>query len=567
MEQKKKNNKKILIIILIIVIFIVCVGLIIYLNKESLNLVGNSNVNAPQLVEGMTPVKWNGNQWIETTTDDKEWYNYSNKKWANVKLADGSMFVWIPRSAYKITNGYHGEGLDYSRQSSLSDSTKQGGTIEIAFLNGISNVTFNNKTIDISNTNSQNDYVVHPAFKFGNEELQGIWVAKYEASRTDSTDTSVGNSKMLSFKDNSLSITDYDINNAMYYCRNMENQDIYGWTEQNGIIANTGDIIDDSNNFDTHLMKNVEWGAVCYLVESKYGINREITGNTSLISAKGGISSTTTGNETGIYDMAGQNAEFVSAYYNWGENNSSLNKYTNATKFNKKYVDVYNSYGTDNYGEAIYETSKDKIARRSWYEGQSDIEMSYPFFVRGKSSYSNSIYSYHTTSGDKSNDYSNYKIGFRATIVTSTDVLSDEENQIKKETIEKENIQNIKTSSLSNLIDSLSNTYAKGYMESMDKFTYTFDIDDVDFTEIRNYYTKFKTDYENFKTNISKYDDLQQEMKDIISATDEFLNEFDKATTQTNDVDTVLDYWESSTEKWQQSYRLVYKALFGKDID
>src|SRR5699024_453409 len=123
------------------------------------------------------------------------------------------------------------------------------------------------------------------------------------------------------------------------------------------------------------------------------------------------------------------------------------------------------------------------------------------------------------------------------------------------------------TSSLSNLIDSLSNTYAKGYMESMDKFTYTFDIDDVDFTEIRNYYTKFKTDYENFKTNIYKYDDLQQEMKNIISTTDELLNEFDKATTQTNDVDTVLDYWESSTEKWQQSYRLVYKALFGKDID
>ena len=149
MEQKKKNNKKILIIILIIVISIVCVGLIIYLNKESLNLVGNSKVNAPQLIEGMTPVKWNGNQWIETTTDDEEGYNYSKKQWANVKLADGSMFVWIPRYAYKITNGYHGEGLDYSRQSSLTDSTKQGGTIEIAFLNGISNVTFNNKTIQI----------------------------------------------------------------------------------------------------------------------------------------------------------------------------------------------------------------------------------------------------------------------------------------------------------------------------------------------------------------------------------------------------------------------------------
>ena len=145
--------------------------------------------------------------------------------------------------------------------------------------------------------------------------------------------------------------------------------------------------------------------------------------------------------------------------------------------------------------------------------------------------------------------------------------LSDEENQIKKETIEKENIQNVKTTSLTNLIDTLNNTYANGYMESMDKFTYTFDINDVDFTEIRNYYTTFKTDYETFKTNVSKYNDLQQELKDIISATDEFLNEFDKATTQTNDVDTVINYWESSAEKWQQSYRLVYKALYGKGLD
>lgn len=416
-KEKKKSNKKILIIIAVLSIIILFIGLWFFFQKDNSSIIGNSNVNAPQLVEGMTPVKWNGSQWIETTTDDKDWYNYANKKWANVKLADGSMFVWIPRYAYKITKGYHGEGLNYEKQSSLTDSTKQGGTVDILFLNGTTNTTFNNKTIDNSNTNSKNDYVLHPAFKFGNEELQGIWIAKYEASRTDSTDTSAGNSKLLSFKENKLSITDYDLNSAMYYCRDMEKQESYGWTKQNGTIANTGDIVEDNNNFDTHLMKNIEWGCVCYLAESKYGINKEIQGNTSLISARGGISSTTTGNETGIYDMAGQNAEFVSAYYNWGENNSNLKKYTNATRFDRKYVDVYNSYGTDNYGESIYETSKDKSARRSWYEGQSDIEMSYPFFLRGKSSYSNSIYSYHTTSGDKTNDYSSYKIGFRATIV------------------------------------------------------------------------------------------------------------------------------------------------------
>ena len=70
--EKKKINKKTLIAFVIIIV-IACIGLIIYLNKDNLGIMGNSNVNAPQLVEGMTPVKWNGSQWIEKTIDDKEW--------------------------------------------------------------------------------------------------------------------------------------------------------------------------------------------------------------------------------------------------------------------------------------------------------------------------------------------------------------------------------------------------------------------------------------------------------------------------------------------------------------
>lgn len=413
--MKKQSNKKVFIIF-VVLILVLLVGIIIYFATNQKVL--DSSTNAPQLIEGMKPVKWNGNEWIETTTDDKEWYNYSNKEWANVKMQDGSMFVWIPRYAYKITKGYHGEGLSYKAQSSFSDSTKQGGTIEIKFLQGITNNTFNNKTIDNSNTNSKNNYVVHPAFKFGNKELQGIWVAKYEASRNDSTDKSAGSSKILSFKENSLSITDYDLNNAIQYCRDMEKQDNFGWNKQTGTMTTTGYFVNDNNNFDTHLMKNIEWGAVCYLAESGYGINKEITGNTSLISGRGGVSSTTTGNENGIYDMAGQNAEFVSAYYNLGENNSSLRKYNKISTFSDRYKDIYNNYGTDNYGEAIYETSKDKVARRSWYEGQSDLGTLYPFFVRGKSSYSNSIYSFMSVSGDKTLDNNDYKTSFRATIVS-----------------------------------------------------------------------------------------------------------------------------------------------------
>lgn len=115
-KEKKKSNKKILIIIAVLSIIILFIGLWFFFQKDNSSIIGNSNVNAPQLVEGMTPVKWNGSQWVETTTDDKEWYNYSKKQWANVRLADGSMFVWIPRYAYKITSGYN-EKLENGRNN------------------------------------------------------------------------------------------------------------------------------------------------------------------------------------------------------------------------------------------------------------------------------------------------------------------------------------------------------------------------------------------------------------------------------------------------------------------
>lgn len=567
MEKKKDSKKFLLMVSIIIIILIISVITIILLNKKDSKTNKNIQVNAPQLIEGMTPVKWQDNKWVETTTDDKDWYNYANKKWANVKLADGSMFVWIPRYAYKITEGYHGEDLEYKKQSSLTDSTKQGGKVDIVFLNGVTNNTFDNKKIDSTNTNSKNDYVIHSAFKFGDEDLQGVWVSKYEASRLDATDTIEGNQEILSFKENKLSITNYDLNSIMYYCRDMERQNVFGWTKQEGKIANTGDIIEDSNNFDTHLIKNIEWGTVCYLAESKYGINKEIQGNASLISGKGGISSTTTGNETGIYDMAGQNAEFVSAYYNIGTDKQDLNKYTNVINFDKKYVDIYNSYGTDNYGDCIYETSKDNSARRSWYEGQSDFSMFYPFFLRGKSSYSNCIYSYFTANGDKTNDYNEFKKSFRATIVISTDVLSEEENKEKSETIRKENMQKTKSDNLNTLLNSLNNNYTKGYLDEMDLFTNTQTITDINFTKLREYYENFKTDYENFKNNISQYEELQSEMAEVIQTTDEFLNEFDKATTQNNDVNIIIQSFENSSNKWTESYKLVYKMLYGKELD
>ena len=65
--------------------------------------------NAPEQIEGMTPIKFTEptsttmGSIEETNWSDDTWYDYSQKRWANTKSADGSMWVWIPRYAYKIT--------------------------------------------------------------------------------------------------------------------------------------------------------------------------------------------------------------------------------------------------------------------------------------------------------------------------------------------------------------------------------------------------------------------------------------------------------------------------------
>ena len=142
--MKKQNNKRIILlsIILIIIVFIVTI-LVIVNNKskkqkqiakvqETMYFEGiKTEANIPKLTAGMIPIKWNGNYWIITTQDDKEWYDYSTGKLAYMMLNDGTyqsellrdmedkklaednigvpigesqlgtIFAWLPRYAYK----------------------------------------------------------------------------------------------------------------------------------------------------------------------------------------------------------------------------------------------------------------------------------------------------------------------------------------------------------------------------------------------------------------------------------------------------------------------------------
>ena len=360
-----------------------------------------TEVNAPKLGEGMTPIVYIG--------ENKP----TEKKWANAMTEDGSMWVWIPRYAYSITSGYH------------SSST---GTIEIKFLKESSNVAYDG-TSTWDNVSGQGKWNVHPAFNYG-QEVSGIWVAKFEASPEGAT-TSTSNSeyngtgKKLQVKPGVSSWRSITISNIYDVCKNY------------------------NSALNSHMMKNDEWGAVAYLSKSKYGKqNEEVwinnsssyitgsagnsasaggnTGTTTDYTSTQGVKASTTGTVYGVYDMSGGAWEYVAGYVNNGHGNltnygSSLVNGDAKTKnvYSKASSDSYeNNYNANSskYGDAVYETSTNGSGSTSWYGDYSYFpNTSSPFFLRG------GYYNGGTVAGvfcfGSSNGHSNSYYSFRPVLV------------------------------------------------------------------------------------------------------------------------------------------------------
>lgn len=344
-------------------------------------------VNKPKLAEGMTPIKWNGYNLVETTESDPDWYDYSEKRWANATTADGSMWVWIPRYIYKITDGWHSYN-DYGS-----------GTVKIQFSKGTddnwNSAVIGNINTDTSANASDNTWTNHPAFTFGDTELTGFWMAKFEAAIGDPIDEwdSMDNnpSRPIIITPNVRAWEYISIGNAFLCSRNMETNSRYGW----GMSG---------EGIDTHLTKNIDWGAVAYLSISDYGkgnrekiwINNSVfTGcsgedaDSSFVAnvcqnayntAKG-VKASTTGTVYGVYDMNGGQAEFVAAYLNNGS--QYLSQYGSQILLaDEKYVDIYSIGTSDNWeanyakviekkGDAIYESSTIGDSDTSWFHVMS----------------------------------------------------------------------------------------------------------------------------------------------------------------------------------------------------
>ena len=307
--------------------------------EEVLVYSDETNANEPELVEGMIPVVYSVSKHAWVKQELEKSYAYQEQVWANavtvteenratymsaeagtvIPMEDiNTMWVWIPRYEYQYTN----LGDQYA-----GGTKEQPGEIRINFI-----------TKDVTSPSSS-EYKVHPAFTFGEEELSGIWVGKFETTGTlPSTNYCKDEScnvSTVTIKPNVPSLRSQQVASLFYAARSMQtnNASTYGFPS------------DESYNI--HMSKNSEWGAVAYLSQSRYGkygnsdyegVNKEIYQNKSSSYITGssngtpgtestnpqvsydtpysGYGASTTGTIYGIYDMSGGTSEFVMGNYN-----------------------------------------------------------------------------------------------------------------------------------------------------------------------------------------------------------------------------------------------------------
>ena len=423
----------------------------------------NSGANKPVLDSGMIPVYYDetSETWkkADENNGNNNWYNYNDKKWANSVTVTNdtrskykgaspgttipmddilTMQVWIPRYKYKVWN-YNADGTKTSNPQEIEIvfEKKTAKTGEITCTDTISEIDgAKSESCKINNTECtdstcNNKYYTHPAFTFGTEEISGFWIGKFEISvpENNACYTSASSTNC-----NKIGITPLVKPNVKSYGYAQ-----VGTFETNIMAMNdSGNIYGLSATTDTHMIKNMEWGAVAYLSHSKYGTctggtckevninNSELytgrSGDTASASVTTngtyeyneiglGTYASTTHNIYGVYDMSGGAFEYVmgnivsnyestmmSGYdpsYNSGytgivyddglytPNTEGIYSYPNA-----KYYDKY-SFGTSDkqrirskLGDSIKEVLN--TSSEGWYSDSSYLADSLnPWFKRG----------------------------------------------------------------------------------------------------------------------------------------------------------------------------------------
>ena len=419
--------------------------------------IDNSGANYPDLVEGLIPVVYNTttSKWVkadtESSTSTYGWYDYTNKKWANAVLVTETnrstyqsatagteitdsdilaFYVWIPRYKYKVWNKDKVIGTQsYNAQTTGIDIAFESGTSSTGTISCTYSFAAPSSTAGSPNetcTGSNGDYYTHPAFTFGDDEVKGFWIGKYElSSETPTARYGGGTTTTLTPRilPNVISWRRNTISNFNTVIQNMQvSNNIYGLST-------------DKSTTDSHMLTNMEWGAVAYLTNSNYGrcsngsctevtINNCSTYTTGIggdtVSAnkssttctteankyngEKGVLASTTGNVYGVYDMSGgayeyvmgnmsstadtytfynSSAGFASSWYNDYSNQKYVNTYANGTTRNDQ-----SAYNRGLLGDATGEVVLSNGGTGRWYNDYMGFPYSSnPWFRRGGSYY------------------------------------------------------------------------------------------------------------------------------------------------------------------------------------
>ena len=369
------------------------------LNDEVFELAyrDRSGANRPELLSNMIPIRYDGTNWVYANINE-EWYNYETQEWANAVVLNSGVvknvgdiitedeialwYVWIPRYKYQLFNANNEGVAEQLINIEFERGTASTGTVSCT--DAINQSDENGNLISETCINATNgNWYTHPAFTFGEEEITGFWIGKFEVS---------GGTDAITVKPNVSSLRSTTVSQFFTAIQNMKTT--YGLSG------------------DSHMNKNMEWGAVAYLKQSKYGLGETDIGtnnNSSYITGCGatarssssstcdaynttnGMLASTTGNIYGVYDMSGGAFEYVMG--NMVDSSSIF--YISNSEFSDapdaKYYDAY-TYGTSNtdHGRGkLGDATKEALATYGsitggWYDDYAIFTLEhYSWLMRG----------------------------------------------------------------------------------------------------------------------------------------------------------------------------------------
>ena len=263
----------------------------------------DSGANKPEMLNNMIPIIYENDTWKYANIEEK-WYDYNKKEWANAVVLNSGVtknvgdiisedeislwYVWIPRYKYQLFNVGETGVEEQEIQIKFESGIETTGTVKCEDIDFKANPT--SEVSEICTNVMLGNWYTHPAFTFGEQELTGFWVGKFEISGT--TDN-------ITIKPNVSSLRGLNISTFFNSIKNIS--DIYNL------------------NGDSHTIKNMEWGAVAYLSHSKYGINEEIYMNNSndyYTGRSGGNIGGSTNTVAKQFPTSGDNSTYI--YYNYG---------------------------------------------------------------------------------------------------------------------------------------------------------------------------------------------------------------------------------------------------------